>query len=232
MSGMIKSFKQEQSNAYNNHKNLKLLYQITKSPNNSKKPKNLKPLQMNYKNSVSISTDLNSPNSSINNCYDNSPLIKSAQYPQVSNTITTNTNISSENISKYKTEMCKNIELIGYCKWGDQCSFAHNRNELQSKGPYNYYYKTKVCKYYNDTGFCPYSFKCQFLHTKQYSAYNEILDCYEKKVSLRKISDKDLLEEMVEGTERVGQRLSVFKTIEEKNQVLNFHENCLENIFN
>jgi len=32
---------------------------------------------------------------------------------------------------KYKTEMCKNWELKGKCKFGNKCCFAHGRHELK-----------------------------------------------------------------------------------------------------
>lgn len=33
--------------------------------------------------------------------------------------------------TKYKTEMCKNWELTGYCEFLHTCSFAHGYHELQ-----------------------------------------------------------------------------------------------------
>jgi butyrate response factor 1 len=34
---------------------------------------------------------------------------------------------------KYKTEMCRNWELFGKCKFLDKCSFAHGDHELHKK---------------------------------------------------------------------------------------------------
>jgi hypothetical protein len=34
---------------------------------------------------------------------------------------------------KYKTEMCRNWELFGKCKFQDKCSFAHGDHELHKK---------------------------------------------------------------------------------------------------
>jgi len=65
---------------------------------------------------------------------------------------------------KYKTEMCKNWELRGRCKFGNKCCFAHGRNELKAKVLTHVKYKTKPCKQYHQTGYCPYGQRCQYLH--------------------------------------------------------------------
>jgi len=65
---------------------------------------------------------------------------------------------------KYKTEMCKNWELRGYCKFGDKCCFAHGRQELKLKVLTHVKYKTKPCKQYHQGGFCSYGQRCQYLH--------------------------------------------------------------------
>jgi hypothetical protein len=65
---------------------------------------------------------------------------------------------------KYKTEMCKNWELRGTCKFGDKCCFAHGRDELKAKVLTHVKYKTKPCKQYHQTGYCPYGQRCQYLH--------------------------------------------------------------------
>jgi len=65
---------------------------------------------------------------------------------------------------KYKTEMCKNWELRGHCKFGDKCCFAHGRKELKAKVLTHVKYKTKPCKQYHQTGYCPYGQRCQYLH--------------------------------------------------------------------
>jgi len=65
---------------------------------------------------------------------------------------------------KYKTEMCKNWELRGRCKFGDKCCFAHGRKELKVKVLTHTKYKTKPCKQYHQTGYCPYGQRCQYLH--------------------------------------------------------------------
>jgi len=65
---------------------------------------------------------------------------------------------------KFKTEMCKNWELKGTCKFGDKCCFAHGRHELKAKALTHIKYKTKPCKQYHQTGYCPYGQRCQYLH--------------------------------------------------------------------
>ena len=46
---------------------------------------------------------------------------------------------------KYKTEMCKNWEITGKCKYQSTCSFAHGEHELQRKAHLPENYKTKIC---------------------------------------------------------------------------------------
>jgi hypothetical protein len=65
---------------------------------------------------------------------------------------------------KFKTELCKNWELRGQCKFGDKCCFAHGKHELKSKTFSHMKYKTKPCKQYFQTGYCPYGLRCQYLH--------------------------------------------------------------------
>lgn len=35
--------------------------------------------------------------------------------------------------TKYKTEICKNWELTGFCAFEESCSFAHGQHELNTK---------------------------------------------------------------------------------------------------
>ena len=36
-----------------------------------------------------------------------------------------------QNKNKYKTKLCKNYTESGYCKYKDQCSYAHGEKELK-----------------------------------------------------------------------------------------------------
>lgn len=67
--------------------------------------------------------------------------------------------------NKYKTEICRNWEMEGYCRFGDECTFAHGGDELNRRASMPANYKTKVCKQFTDEPFyCPYGEKCQFIH--------------------------------------------------------------------
>eukprot|EP01016_Furgasonia_blochmanni_P001156 TRINITY_DN1042_c0_g1_i1.p1 TRINITY_DN1042_c0_g1~~TRINITY_DN1042_c0_g1_i1.p1 ORF type:complete len:230 (-),score=33.79 TRINITY_DN1042_c0_g1_i1:237-926(-) len=68
---------------------------------------------------------------------------------------------------KFKTELCKNWQLRGSCKFEDKCCFAHGKEELKVKTHLHSNYKTKPCKQYHLTGYCPYGHRCQYLH-KEY----------------------------------------------------------------
>ena len=65
---------------------------------------------------------------------------------------------------KYKTELCKNMQLEGYCKFGKKCSFAHNKEELRQKIHLHEKFKTKPCKSYHLHGYCSYGIRCSYLH--------------------------------------------------------------------
>ena len=227
--------KNDQVHHYNNYKNISLLYQIT---NATSATKNLvqKPLaKKSPRKSVSTqsSAPLSSPNDSLITYNDQSPLIHAAQFAQVSQIAPTPFGVRLyEKAEKYKTEICKNIQLRGVCKWGEQCFFAHSKDELQSKMPYNHYYKTKVCKHYNSTGFCPYANRCQYFHIKSHQVFSELLDCFEKKVGIKMVERETRLDCILGSIERVQKRLPIFKSIAGGDNGLSFQEKCLENIFN
>ncbi|KRX04405.1 hypothetical protein PPERSA_05666 [Pseudocohnilembus persalinus] len=69
-----------------------------------------------------------------------------------------------EYTKKQKTELCKNWETVGSCKFGDKCSFAHGLDQLKEKNHLHSNYKTKPCKKYFQNGFCSYGNRCQYLH--------------------------------------------------------------------
>lgn len=71
---------------------------------------------------------------------------------------------STPYVHKFRTEMCKNWELTGKCKYGDECSFAHGRTHMMIKTDVSALYKTKLCKKFSATGYCPYGVRCQFIH--------------------------------------------------------------------
>lgn len=61
---------------------------------------------------------------------------------------------------KFKTEMCKNWELTGKCKFGNTCSFAHGEDELHKKSHLPLNYKTKLCTQFHTSSYCPYGNRC------------------------------------------------------------------------
>ena len=86
---------------------------------------------------------------------------------------------------KYKTEICKNFELKGRCKWGENCCFAHGKAELRKKTLFNYFYKTKICKHFHKNGYCPYASRCQYYHFKTFQKFQELLESFSNKLVLR-----------------------------------------------
>ncbi len=61
---------------------------------------------------------------------------------------------------KFKTEMCRNWELTGKCKFQNSCSFAHGKEELMKKKHLPENYKTKLCVQFHTTSYCPYGNRC------------------------------------------------------------------------
>jgi hypothetical protein len=60
-----------------------------------------------------------------------------------------------------------------YCKYGENCAFAHGENELKNR-KLSMNYKTKLCKQFFETGYCPYGSRCQFSHKKEHVYINYI----------------------------------------------------------
>ena len=110
---------------------------------------------------------------------------------------------------KFKTEMCRNWQLTGQCKFQSKCSFAHGEHELQGKKHVPANFKTKVCETFHELGYCSFGARCQFLHaerdvTREDYSYEKILN-ENVKVSLDRAK-------MVQGTEDHLVYMNVFKT--------------------
>ena len=67
-------------------------------------------------------------------------------------------------IYKYKSELCKNYEILGYCPYGDKCDYAHGIKELRGINNNNQNFRIKKCKSFFLNGLCPYGNRCQFSH--------------------------------------------------------------------
>ena len=132
---------------------------------------------------------------------------------------------------KYKTELCKNYDVYGYCKWADNCFFAHGKNELKSKTLINHFYKTKICKHYHRVGFCPYSSRCQYFHFKTYQIYQELLDSFESKLNHRINENDQKLDKMLAKFERTQPRLGVFKGLARGDDQKSLQERFIDNEF-
>ena len=68
--------------------------------------------------------------------------------------------------NKLKTEICHFWEMNGYCKFGENCAFAHGESELKNR-KMSFNYKTKPCKQFFELGYCSYGSRCQFSHKKE-----------------------------------------------------------------
>jgi len=68
---------------------------------------------------------------------------------------------------KQKTEMCKNWEMKGACKWGNKCSYAHGEHELVKKTHLPKNYMTRSCDTFHKDGICSFGKRCQFMHSER-----------------------------------------------------------------
>lgn len=73
---------------------------------------------------------------------------------------------------RFKTEICRNFKERGSCIYGDQCQFAHGRQELRDAIKGNKY-KTKSCQKYWIAGYCAYGPRCNFLHLEADESFND-----------------------------------------------------------
>ena len=113
---------------------------------------------------------------------------------------------------KYKTELCKYFEINGYCKYGDNCAYAHGKENLRLKVTNTAAYRTKKCISFFEKGYCPYGNRCQFAHQLESNIINNPFD---KKMSYIKIFEIFSKKEKIENLENIIEkpRLQVFKDI-------------------
>ena len=95
--------------------------------------------------------------------------------------------------TKWKTEICHYWEMNGYCKYGDNCAFAHGEKELKNR-KMSFNYKTKPCKQFFENGFCNYGSRCQFSHKREYFNSSDVsyLKCLNEFNNFEKIDEKML----------------------------------------
>ena len=113
---------------------------------------------------------------------------------------------------KYKTELCKYYEINGYCKYGDNCAYAHGKENLRSKVTNTTAYRSKKCTQFFEMGYCPYGNRCQFAHQLKSNIIN---NPYDKKMSYSKILEIISKVENIENVKKLVEkpRLNVFKEI-------------------
>ena len=90
--------------------------------------------------------------------------------------INNNENEIENNINfKYKTELCKFYEMNNYCKFGENCIFAHGKENLREDKFKKSGYKKRPCQNFFENGFCLYGNRCQFSHNiKEYKFVNKL----------------------------------------------------------
>ncbi|OBZ90231.1 Zinc finger protein zfs1 [Choanephora cucurbitarum] len=71
--------------------------------------------------------------------------------------------MDSRKYQLYKTEMCRNWQEMGDCRYAKKCRFAHGHQELRCVQRHAKY-KTEICKTFHLTGTCSYGVRCTFIH--------------------------------------------------------------------
>jgi hypothetical protein len=71
-----------------------------------------------------------------------------------------------ENMTRYKTELCKKWIQYGSCPYRQKCRFAHGKEEIKKYIPCKFY-KSKDCKSFFTNGFCNYGHRCMFRHDER-----------------------------------------------------------------
>ncbi|KAK2170683.1 hypothetical protein LSH36_1g13005 [Paralvinella palmiformis] len=71
--------------------------------------------------------------------------------------------LKTMNMDRYKTELCRQFQETGFCKYGSKCQFAHGHHEIRSTARHPKY-KTELCRTYHTSGICPYGTRCHFIH--------------------------------------------------------------------
>ena len=116
---------------------------------------------------------------------------------------------------KYRTELCKYFEINGRCKFGDNCIFAHGKENLRENLCKKSGYKKRPCVNFFEIGFCMYGNRCQFFHDiKQFE--KEENDKKENNFSYKlffKELNMNLNDECKKDIERIKERprLKIFK---------------------
>jgi len=115
---------------------------------------------------------------------------------------------------KYKTELCKYFSINGFCKFGENCAYAHGIENLRSKVTNSEFYRTKNCVSFFEKGFCPYGNRCQFRHGLKTNIIN---NPYEKNMSYSKTLKMLSKIENIKNIKKLESknRLSCFKNLVE-----------------
>lgn len=79
------------------------------------------------------------------------------------------------NLTRYKTELCRQFEEKGHCQYGEKCQFAHGVVEKRfvERHPK---YKTEMCRTFHQQGFCSYGLRCNFIHNEDERRFGSVSD--------------------------------------------------------
>ena len=200
-----------------NDRQMRIVHNVNKNKeeimkNNCDYDKNIKSNKI-YYNNYNISRKYSKGSSNISTSNEDNEV--NDNYNFSFNNITINYNYkakASDFKIKYKTELCKNYEMSGYCKYGNSCAYAHGIENLRSKVTNTTAYRTRKCKRFFEDGYCPYGSRCQFQHQLKDNIIN---NPYDNDMSYQKIMEIISKPENVRNIKKLVEkpRLNIFKEI-------------------
>lgn len=106
------------------------------------------------------------------------PILKATQADLIQNELNnlSHGQDSNRNMDRYKTEMCRNFQESGSCKFGERCWFAHGHQDLHSTVRHHKY-KTQLCQEFHVTGVCHFGTRCHFIQEDKVSRQHVTSSC-------------------------------------------------------
>ncbi|KAI8985927.1 hypothetical protein BDB01DRAFT_896313 [Pilobolus umbonatus] len=127
----------------------------------------------------------------------------------------------------YKTEMCRNWEETGHCRYGIKCQYAHGADDLREIERHPKY-KTQKCRTFHQTGACPYGSRCTFRHFNLPGDYLEMRKLDEEEE--REMKELQLKKEEEEGERRLKMMMRAKKSMDDVHPMRSFSSSTCQSM--
>lgn len=132
------------------------------------------------------------------------------------------------NLTRYKTELCRQFEEKGHCQYGEKCQFAHGIVEKRfvERHPK---YKTEMCRTFHQQGFCSYGLRCNFIHNEDERRFGSVSESSTSSVMQDRVVSPSsvLVSKMLVANSHSGD-LSGYSVIREPTRSMSVVESSLE----